>query len=107
MRELGYVEAKSYVMVPPFANGDFTRLPLLVDELAAERLDVIVSRGPTAVYTKPIRARIPIVFAFSGDPFEARFSDRLSRPGHNMTGITFMATVLSAKRIEVLKDTIP
>jgi len=107
MRELGYVEGKSYVMVPRFANGDFTRLPMLVDELAAERLDVIVSRGPTAVYTKPIRARIPIVFAFSGDPIEAGFADSLSRPGHNMTGITFMAMELSAKRVEVLKETIP
>jgi len=107
MRDLGYVEGKSYSVVARFANGDFARAPMLVDELARERVDIIVTRGPTAVYTIPIRSRIPIVFAFSGDPVEAGFADSLSRPGHNMTGITFMATELSAKRVEVLKETIP
>ena len=43
LRELGYVEGKSFVVVPRFAQGDFTRLPRLVEELAAERLDVVVS----------------------------------------------------------------
>ena len=107
MREQGYVEGKSYAIVTRFANGDFTRLPMLVDELAAERLDVIVSRGPSTAYTIPIRSHIPIVFAFSGDPVEAGFADSLSRPGQNMTGITFMAMELSAKRVEVLKELIP
>jgi len=27
LRELGYVEGKSFVVVPRFADGDFTRLP--------------------------------------------------------------------------------
>jgi putative ABC transport system substrate-binding protein len=107
MRELRYVEGKSYVIVARYANGDFTRVPILVDELVAERPDVIVSRGPTAFYTIPIRSRIPVVFAFSGDVVEAGFADSLNRPGHNMTGITFMAMELSAKRIEVLKELIP
>lgn len=44
MRELGYVEGKSYLIVARFASGDFTQLPRLVDELAGERVDVIVSR---------------------------------------------------------------
>jgi putative ABC transport system substrate-binding protein len=29
LRELGYVEGKSLVIVPRFAHGDFTRLPQL------------------------------------------------------------------------------
>ena len=107
MSALGYVEGKSYVIVPRFTNGDFKRAPILVDQLAAEHLDVIVSRGPITAYTIPIRSRIPIVFAFSGDPIEAGFADSLSKPGHNMTGITFMAMELSAKRVEVLKEAIP
>jgi putative tryptophan/tyrosine transport system substrate-binding protein len=107
MRELGYVEGKSYVIVARFADGDFTRLPKLVEELAAERLDVLVSRGPSVDFTKTIRARIPVVFAYSGDPIAAGFGDSLRRPGRNMTGITFMAIELSAKRVEVLKEIVP
>ncbi len=80
--ELGYVEGKSYVLIPRFADGDFTRLPRLVDELMAERIDVLVSRGPSVDYS-------------------------LAKPGRNMTGITFMALELSAKRVEVLKELVP
>ncbi len=107
LRELGYVEGKSFVVVPRFADGDFTRLPRLVDELAAECLDVLVSRGPSVDYTKTIRARVPVVFAYSGDPVAAGFADSLAKPGRNMTGITFMALELSAKRVEVLKELVP
>jgi len=107
LRELGYVEGKSYVLVTRFADGDFTRLPKLVDELGAERIDVLVSRGPSVDYTKAIRARVPVVFAYSGDPVAAGFADSLSKPGRNMTGITFMALELSAKRVEVLKELMP
>jgi len=107
MRELGYVEGKSYVIAARYANGDFTQLPKLVEELAADGVDVIVSRGPSVDFTKSIRSRIPVVFAYSGDPIEAGFADSLRTPGRNMTGITFMAMELSAKRVEVLKEMIP
>jgi putative ABC transport system substrate-binding protein len=107
LRELGYVEGKSDVLVPKFADGDFTRLPKLVEEFAGERLDVLVSRGPSVDYTKAIRAKVPVVFAYSGDPVESGFADSLAKPGRNMTGITFMALELSVKRIELLRELLP
>jgi putative ABC transport system substrate-binding protein len=107
LQELGYVEGKDFVLIPRFANGDFTRLPALVDELLAEHLDVLAARGPSVDYLKSARARVPVVFAYSGDPVAAGFADSLGRPGRNMTGITFMALELSAKRVEVLKELVP
>jgi putative ABC transport system substrate-binding protein len=107
LRELGHVEGKSFVLVPRFANGDSTRLPGLVDELMAERLDVLASRGPSVDFLKVARMRVPVVFAYSGDPVAAGFADSLAKPGRNMTGITFMALELSAKRVEVLKELVP
>lgn len=107
LRELGYVEGSSLVLVPRFAEGDFNRLPQLVEELGTERLDVIVARGPSTDYTKTVRRRVPVVFIYSGDPIAAGFADSLARPGRNMTGLTFMALELSAKRIELLRELIP
>jgi len=107
MREIGHKEGQSYVIVARYASGDFARLPGLVEELAGEHLDVLVSRGPSVDFTKTLRARLPIVFAYSGDPVAAGFADSLRRPGRNMTGITFMALELSAKRVEVLKEILP
>lgn len=107
MRELGYVEGRSYVVTGRYADGDFTRLPKLVEELAAEGIDVLVTRGPSTDFAKAARGRVPVVFAYSGDPVAAGFADSLPKPGRNMTGITFMAMELSAKRVEVLKELLP
>jgi len=107
LRDLGHVEGKSYVMSARYANNDFTRLPALVEELVAERLDVLVSRGPSVDFTKPVRDRVPIVFVFSGDPVAAGFAHSLGKPGRNMTGMTMMAMELCAKRVEVLKELLP
>src|SRR5436190_19728548 len=68
LRQLGHVEGKSFVVTARYANNDFTRLPALVDELVADRLDVLVSRGPSVDYTRRVRERVPVVFVYSGDP---------------------------------------
>ena len=107
LRSLGHVESKSYVITARYANNDFTRLPALVEQLISERIDVLVSRGPSVDFTKPVRDRVPIVFVYSGDPVAAGFADSLGKPGRNMTGMTFMAMELCAKRVEVLKELLP
>jgi putative ABC transport system substrate-binding protein len=107
LRALGHVEGKTYVPIARYAANDFTRLPALVDELVAERIDVLVSRGPSVDFTTRVRDRVPVVFVFSGDPVAAGFADSLGRPGRNMTGMTMMAMELCAKRVEVLKDLLP
>src|SRR4051812_5460409 len=107
LAELGYVEGKNYVIVARYADGDFTRMPQLIAELEAEKIDVLVTRGPSVDIAKSVRERVPVVFAYSGDPIIAGFGDSLRKPGHNMTGITFMAMELSSKRIEVLKEMVP
>ena len=107
LHDLGYVEGKSFVIVERYANGDFKRIPSLIAELEAEKIDVLVSRGPSVDFMKAIRDRVPVVSAYSGDPIEAGFGDSLGKPGRNMTGITFMAMELSGKRVEVLKELVP
>jgi putative tryptophan/tyrosine transport system substrate-binding protein len=107
LREIGLVEGKSFVLVERYADDDFTRLPKLVEELAGERLKLLVSRGPSTNYAMAIRERVPIVFIYSGDPVAAGFAGSLAKPGRNMTGLTFMALELSAKRVAVLKELVP
>jgi len=42
-----------------------------------------------------------------GDPVATGLVAGLARPGGNITGLTFMATGVSAKRLELLKDAVP
>jgi putative ABC transport system substrate-binding protein len=41
------------------------------------------------------------------DPIAAELVDSLARPGGNLTGFTNIAPVLSGKRLELLKETVP
>jgi putative ABC transport system substrate-binding protein len=42
-----------------------------------------------------------------GDPIAAGFIASLARPGGNVTGASLLATELTAKRLQLLKDTLP
>ena len=76
-------------------------------ELVRLKIDVLVAAGFAAPVAKAASASIPIVFGFSGDPVQAGLVDGLARPGHNMTGVTFLSTELAGKRLGLLKEAAP
>src|SRR3984893_6610727 len=83
-----------------------------ITELAAElprlKLDVIITFStPAAIAARKATTTIPIVFLFVGDPVGAGVVPSLARPGGNATGISLLATELSAKRLEILLELAP
>ena len=50
---------------------------------------------------------IPIVFYNVPDPVDSGLVDSLARPGANITGFSTINALLSGKRLEILKETIP
>ncbi len=108
LRELGYVEGKNIVIEYRYAEGKFDRLPALAAELVRLKVDIIVTAGPLA--TRPAKeatATIPIVMTQDSDPVANGFIASLARPGGNITGLSTLAQELSAKRLELLKETVP
>ena len=72
------------------------------------KVDIIVTAGNEAVQAaKNATQTIPIVMAFSGDPVGAGFIASLARPGGNITGLSRINVELTAKRLEILKETVP
>ncbi|KRQ05417.1 ABC transporter substrate-binding protein [Bradyrhizobium manausense] len=89
------------------AAGDVAKLPALMAELKAAKVDAVVIIGyPTAMAAKA--ADIPTVAASGiGDPVETRLIESLAHPGGKITGISDVAATLSAKRLSLLKDMSP
>jgi putative ABC transport system substrate-binding protein len=109
LRELGYVEGKNIIFEFRYAEEKPERQQALAAELAHLKLDLIIAGGPNdGLAAKKATKTIPIVFTDSpADPVARGLVDSLARPGGNVTGFYSMADVLSAKRLEVLKDSIP
>jgi putative ABC transport system substrate-binding protein len=108
LAELGYIESKNIHLEYRFADGKLDRLPELVSELVRAKVNIIVTAGNEAVQAaKNATQTIPIVMAFSGDPLGAGFIASLARPGGNITGLSRANVELTAKRLEILNETVP
>jgi putative ABC transport system substrate-binding protein len=107
MRDLGYVEGQNLEIGARWADGGLDRVADLTADLVRLKADVIVTQGPVVSLVKRAAGTIPIVFGFSGDPVEAGVVTSLSRPGGNLTGMTFLSIELAGKRLELLKEIAP
>ena len=108
LRDLGYRDGQNAVVEHRFAEGKFDRLLSLADELVRLNVRVIVTEGTTATrYAKEATSTIPIVMAQDPDPVATGFVASLAPPGGNITGLSNLRTDLGAKRLEILKDTLP
>jgi putative ABC transport system substrate-binding protein len=77
-------------------------------ELAGLRVDVILAYEDAVIRAaRDATATIPIVMADSSDPVGSGLIAGLARPGGNVTGLTSLAGLLRAKRLELLKQAVP
>ena len=107
LRDIGYIEGQNLLIEHRYAEGKRERIPELVAELLGLKIDLIVPIGPTTPLVAKIVSDIPVVFGVSGDPVEAKLVATLARPGGNATGMTFFASVLAGKRVELQKEAVP
>lgn len=76
--------------------------------LDAARVAVVFVVGTElAKVIRSVSLNLPIVMITPGDPVQIGLAASLSRPGNNLTGMTFEFTELSAKRLELLKEILP
>jgi ABC-type uncharacterized transport system substrate-binding protein len=108
LRALGYVEGQNLTIEWRASQGKAELLPSLAADLVRVRVNVIVaSDNPAIAAARDATRTIPIVMVLSTDPVGTGFIGSLARPGGNITGLTFQATDLQGKTLQLLKETVP
>jgi putative ABC transport system substrate-binding protein len=130
---IGYLSSRSAQSDEPFVaafrgglgeNGDVGKnatiefrwadnRPAQLDGLAADLIKlkpgVILAGGGagTALVVKKLTSLIPIVFVNGADPVKVGLVRSINRPERNVTGVSFLATQIVTKRLELLLGFVP
>jgi putative ABC transport system substrate-binding protein len=108
LRDLGWVEGRTFAIETRFADGKLDRLPDLAMQLVRERVDILlVGSNPGGLAARKATSTIPIVLVTTGDPVAGGLVASLARPGGNLTGVTALGQALNTKRLELLKEAVP
>jgi len=107
LNETGFVEGQNVTIEQRWGDNQLDQLPALAADLVRRQPAVIVGNAPAVEAARSTAATIPIVFVIGGDPVAQGLVTSLSRPGGNVTGVTFFGNSLGAKRVEMLHELIP
>jgi putative ABC transport system substrate-binding protein len=107
LQETGYVEGQNVATEYRSAENDHDKLTAIVSEFARRPVAVIVGNLVAALAAKTATTTVPIVFATGSDPVKDGLVTNLNLPGGNVTGVSFFASVVGAKRLEQLRQLVP
>src|SRR5262245_14861355 len=110
LRDHGYVIGQTIVVEDRFPNEERERFFSLAIELAELNMDVVVGSGrlgSLAMQRAAANRSTPVDLINDPNPVESKLVSSLANPGANVTGISNFALGLIARRIQLLKETVP
>jgi putative ABC transport system substrate-binding protein len=107
LSEAGLIDGHNVTIDFRWAESQPDQLPALAADLVRRRVAVIVTQNATVRAAKDATSTTPIVFVSGGDPIAAGLVSSLSRPGGNVTGVSFTGLPLQPKRLGLLHELIP
>jgi putative tryptophan/tyrosine transport system substrate-binding protein len=108
LRDLGWVVGRTILVDARYVGARSEQIPEVARDLVSRGVNVIATWSPKAVVAvRQATATIPIVGMSMGDPVALGVAASFARPGGNVTGVADLQEALQAKRVEILKETIP
>jgi putative ABC transport system substrate-binding protein len=107
LQALGWSDGRNLQLDVRWSAADAEGLRRNAMDLAAQA-DVILAAGNSSIaFLLQATQSLPIVFVTATDPVGAGFVNSLARPGGNATGFLAFDYSVSAKWLELLKETTP
>jgi putative ABC transport system substrate-binding protein len=108
LRIQGYVQGRNLILERRYADGRPERVEVIAKELAAMRLNAIVSTCTLTTQTVSRATQTtPIVMARVADPVSSGLVSSLAHPGKNVTGLSAQFETVAPKMLEILLDALP
>lgn len=109
LKDEGFVDGQNVTIEYHWAAGRDEQLPAMAVDLVDRHVAVLLTGGSTwaTISAKAATATIPIVFTTASDPIKLGYVTSLNRPGGNVTGVSFLASQLVAKRLELAAQLVP
>jgi putative ABC transport system substrate-binding protein len=108
LKELGVAEGKDVALEVFDAKGETKAIEEVARRFERERVRLIYC-APTSACTVVKRATrdVPIFFLAGSDPVASGLVESFAKPGGRLTGVHYLTSDLTAKRLELLKDLVP
>jgi putative ABC transport system substrate-binding protein len=107
LKEAGLIDGHNVAIEFRWAENKLDRAAALAADLAHRQVAVIIAQNINMPAARAATSSIPIVFVIGGDPIASGLVTSLSRPGGNITGVSFGSTTLQPKRLELLHELVP
>lgn len=108
LKELGVVEGKDFSVDVLDAHADPKAMVEAARRFEGEGVQMIFcTPTSTAVAVKGATNAVPVFFCAGTDPIARGLVDTFAKPGGRLTGLYFLSTDLTAKRLELLKELMP
>lgn len=106
--KLGYREGRNLTLTVEDTQGETANLDRRLAKVIESKPDVIFTVATAhSVAAKQATTTIPIVFTVVGDPVQAQLVASFASSRNNVTGVSSHSALLTAKRIELLKELVP
>jgi putative ABC transport system substrate-binding protein len=108
LRQLRFDEGNHYLLEIRDLKGDRSAAEEAARSLERGRVDLIYAVATSVtINVKRATTEVPIVFVIGGDPVVSGLVESFAKPGGRLTGVHYLSTDLTAKRLEILKEILP
>jgi putative ABC transport system substrate-binding protein len=107
LQQNGYQDGKNIRIEYRWAEDRPDQIKALAAELLRRPVAAVAANSIAALSVKSLTTTVPIVFQSGIDPVAAGLVASLGHPGGNATGVSFFASTMEAKKLELLRQLMP